>query len=429
MAEGSGITQILDLSRFDPHRIADLEKFRQPVTIVFTDIKGSTAYFEKYGDAAGLAMVDRCNRILTETLEQHHGRLIKTIGDSIMGQFTDGPQSVTAAIEMQRRLTKFNSSLPQEGRICVRVGLHHGTGIVRSQDVFGDVVNVASRVESVAAPEQIVISDTLYEQVKDANFNIVYLGRFALKGKKEERDLYEVIWNDARGEQAAPAAHLMVATADGGARRRLLKLEHILHGGAVGKSYAIKPEGFTIGRSAGDVQCPEDGMDRLQARFSVVEGQLFLEDLTHSGMVFVRLVGTYPLRQGDEVILGRQRFRFSARSDVISAAAAVGADLPEISANGAVAEFIHLNKDGTPRQSFPLAKDEIVWGRMSGLYTFPDDRLMSRQHAKVYHRGEDFFLEDLGSRNGSFLRVRDKTPVPVGASVLVGAQLFRVVEQ
>jgi hypothetical protein len=107
----------------------------------------------------------------------------------------------------------------------------------------------------------------------------------------------------------------------------------------------------------------------------------------------------------------------------------VGAELPEINANGALAEFIHLDKDGIPRRSFPLAKDEIVWGRMSGLYTFPDDRLMSRQHAKVYHRGEDFFLEDMGSRNGSFLRVRDKTPVPVGASVLVGAQLFRVVEQ
>lgn len=429
MAENIGITQILALSRFDPRRIADLEKFRQAITIIFTDIKGSTAYFEKYGDAAGLAMVDRCNRILTETLEQHHGRLIKTIGDAIMGQFTDGHESVTAAIEMQRRLTKFNSTLPEEGRVCVRIGLHHGTGIVRSKDVFGDVVNMASRVESVAAPEQIVISDTLYEQVKGANFNIVYLGRFALKGKKEERDLYEVIWNDARVEPTATSVHVMVGRAQAGAQPRLLKLEQILPGGVVGKSYAIKPEGFTIGRSAGDVLCPGDGMDRLQARFSMVEGQLFFEDLTHSGVVFVRLVGTYLLRDGDVVILGQQRFRFSARSDVISAAAAVGADLPEISANGAVAEFIHLDKDGTPQRSFPLAEDEIVWGRMSGLYKFPDDRLMSRRHAKVYHRGEDFFLEDLGSRNGSFLRVRDKTPVPVGASVLVGAQLFRVVAQ
>lgn len=429
MAEGSGITQILDLSRFDPQRLAELEKFRQPITIVFTDIQGSTAYFEKYGDAAGLAMVDRCNRMITETLERHQGRLIKTIGDAIMGLFADCVRSVAAAIEMQRCLADFNSARPEESRICVRIGMHHGSGIVRSKDVFGDVVNVASRVESVAAPEQIVISDTLYEQVRSANFKIDYLGRFALKGKKEERDLYEVIWNDVRSEQAAPVAHLMVAAADGGAQPRIFTLEHILSGGVVGKSHPIRPEGFTIGRSEGDIQCSEDGTDRLLARFSVVEGQLFLEDLTRSGIVFVRLVGTHPLRDGDVVILGRQRFRFGARSDVISAAAAVGAELPEISTNGAVAEFVHLDKDGNPERSFPLTKDEIVWGRIKGLYTFPDDRLMSRQHAKVYHRGEDFFLEDLGSRNGSFLRVRDKTPVPVGASVLVGGQLFRVAAQ
>jgi pSer/pThr/pTyr-binding forkhead associated (FHA) protein len=53
---------------------------------------------------------------------------------------------------------------------------------------------------------------------------------------------------------------------------------------------------------------------------------------------------------------------------------------------------------------------------------------MSGQHARVYHRGEDFFLEDLGSRNGTFVKIRKKTPVPVDTMVRVGGQLFKVLE-
>jgi pSer/pThr/pTyr-binding forkhead associated (FHA) protein len=51
---------------------------------------------------------------------------------------------------------------------------------------------------------------------------------------------------------------------------------------------------------------------------------------------------------------------------------------------------------------------------------------MSRAHCKIYHRGEDFFVEDLGSRNGTFIKVRGKAPVPNGATVLVGSQVFKL---
>src|SRR5512142_282471 len=146
----TSVTRLLDLSRHNPDFLVELEKFRKNVVVMFTDIKGSTAYFEKYGDLAGMRMVHECNSMLQGIVESHGGRLVKTIGDAIMAVFEDCTAAVRSAIEMQRKLAESNAAKPEGERVLVRIGLHWGTGIVKSNDVFGDVVNVASRVESVA---------------------------------------------------------------------------------------------------------------------------------------------------------------------------------------------------------------------------------------------------------------------------------------
>ena len=151
------VTKILELSREDPSVLQQLEKFRRAITVLFTDIKGSTAYFDRYGDIAGLAMVHECNDLLRLSIEHHGGRVIKTIGDAVMAAFDDCNESVRAAVAMQRRLREKNASRKKEDELQVRIGLHYGTGIVKSDDVFGDVVNVASRVESVGAALAIAI--------------------------------------------------------------------------------------------------------------------------------------------------------------------------------------------------------------------------------------------------------------------------------
>ena len=73
-----------------------------------------------------------------------------------------------------------------------------------------------------------------------------------------------------------------------------------------------------------------------------------------------------------------------------------------------------------------LCKEEVRFGRTIGDYVFPQDRFMSRTHARVYQRGEDYFLEDLKSLNGTFARVRGKSPVPPGTSLQVGKEVFLV---
>src|SRR3982751_314271 len=83
---------------------AELEKFRRNIIILFTDIKGSTSYFEKYGDAAGLVMVDGCNNIISDIVRRRGGNVIKTIGDAVMASFDDPTESVAGAIEMQESI-------------------------------------------------------------------------------------------------------------------------------------------------------------------------------------------------------------------------------------------------------------------------------------------------------------------------------------
>src|SRR6187401_1056481 len=139
------------------------ESVRTPVTVLFSDIKGSTAYFEKYGDDQGLAMVQRHNAMLFPIIEQCGGRVVKTIGDAIMSGFEDPKGAIKGAIGMQRALESDRITQRFEEQIHIKIGLHTGLCIVKDKDVYGDVVNVASRVQNQAEPDQILITDDLLD--------------------------------------------------------------------------------------------------------------------------------------------------------------------------------------------------------------------------------------------------------------------------
>jgi pSer/pThr/pTyr-binding forkhead associated (FHA) protein len=330
---------------------------------------------------------------------------------------------------MQKALIEFNRPKPEEDHVSIRIGLNYGQGIVRSSDVFGDVVNVASRVESVAQPEQIILSDSMYREVSaSSQYPLRHAGRFAFKGKTSTHDVFEVVWNPAAVHETA-RAHTIVAQ---GAKAALFtpnfRLRHIKADGSEGSDHKVGEKPLTVGR-AGDVSFASDPLLEAQhARFSVERGHLFVEDIgpaTGTG-VFVRIAVPWALQDGDVVMVGRQLLIFRANVAAVAAAAATGTtivDMSEILAKP-VAEMVTLAADAR----YPMVGDEVSFGRNKGTYVIPTDGYMSGQHARVYHRGEDFFLEDLGSRNGTFVKIRKKTPVPVDTMVRVGGQLFKVLE-
>lgn len=421
------VTRILELSQQDPRRLQELENFRRSVVVLFTDIQGSTAYYEKFGDLAGFAMVHKCNSLLEEVVRKYRGWVIKNIGDAIMATFDDCEHCVQGAMEMQQKLKELNAGKKPDDVTRVRIGAHYGLGIVKSDDVFGDVVNVASRVQSLALPEQIVISDSLFNEVASCGFELALLGRFQLKGKTEERELYEVRWS--RNLPPRPnLGHTVIASSSSLVQE--FRLQHLTQAGKVDAEYTLFGEGFTIGRTEGDLKFPQDSrMSSPHAHIFVQNGQPMVEDLSTQPGIFIRLKGIFTLEDRDIVIIGGQLLRFESKAEILAAAAAMAVTVPSVThtLQEDAARLVRLNSEGSEQQNFPINKEEVRFGRTVGDYTFPADRFMSRTHARVYLRGEDYFLEDLKSLNGTFAKVRGQSPVPLGTSIRVGKEVFVVV--
>jgi len=130
---------------------------RQLSAIMFTDMKG---YSKEMGhdEESTLKKIWRYEKAMKSIIHEHDGRVVKTIGDAIMGDFNSAVNAVKAAIEIQNLLKKED--------IKIRIGIHLGDVIHKGGDIFGDGVNIASRIESICEPGLIYISEDVYSQVK-----------------------------------------------------------------------------------------------------------------------------------------------------------------------------------------------------------------------------------------------------------------------
>jgi class 3 adenylate cyclase len=179
-----------------------LGTMRTEVTILFSDIKGSTSYFERRGDAEGLAMLQHHNDLLFPVIQNSGGRVVKTIGDAIMACFKDPVGAIKAAIQMQQVMEDDRAVTESfDDHIHIRVALHMGPGLEKDNDVYGDVVNASAKVQQQTEPDQIIITDVLVEAAHEAGAQCVKLGRAEMKGKDEAIELYAVAWSDAAEEQ------------------------------------------------------------------------------------------------------------------------------------------------------------------------------------------------------------------------------------
>jgi class 3 adenylate cyclase len=164
------------------------------VTILFTDIEESTKYWDKFGDIQGRLMVDRHNRMLFPIIRKFKGRIIKTIGDSIMAAFRKPEYALRAAVAIQQVMTR-ERQRDETFDIRIRIGIHTGEAIVEKKDVFGDIVNVASRVESQCSGNEILVSQVTVAHIGDDSIFIFKpRGSFIPKGKQKELNVYCCDW-------------------------------------------------------------------------------------------------------------------------------------------------------------------------------------------------------------------------------------------
>ncbi len=189
--------------------------------VLFADVAGSTALYELLGDERAFALVDSCLSTMSGCTTEFHGRVVKTIGDAVMSVFDRADDAAAAAAEMQLRVAALG---PAAGvRLGVRVGFHFGPVVAREDDVFGDTVNLASRLCDLASRGQIITDRGTAEGLSRLfRPSLRTLYAIPVKGKASEVELIELMWQAASQEMTAIAA--APATAAAGAARLALAL-------------------------------------------------------------------------------------------------------------------------------------------------------------------------------------------------------------
>lgn len=166
---------------------------QQKLAILFADISGSTALYDKLGNVQALSMVTKCLDIMIKELAPCQGVLVKTIGDEIMSTFPSSACALAAACAMQMAIDREGPG--GERPIYIRVGFHYGDVICEGSDVFGDAVNVAARVASITRARQILttlaVVETLPPELRD---KVRQITRAEFRGKEQALDVFQVRW-------------------------------------------------------------------------------------------------------------------------------------------------------------------------------------------------------------------------------------------
>jgi class 3 adenylate cyclase len=164
-------------------------------TVLFTDIVGHAEMMQRLGDATGRDVLREHERITRETLRQHGGEEVKTMGDGFMASFGSVTQALECAIALQRAFAQHSAD---EGEpLPVRVGLNAGEPIEEEGDLFGSTVILASRIAARAGAGEILIPDTVRGLLSGKNFLFSDRGEFVPKGFDDAVRLYEVRWKQA----------------------------------------------------------------------------------------------------------------------------------------------------------------------------------------------------------------------------------------
>lgn len=281
------------------------------LTVLFADIADSTRLYQQLGNDRALEKVERCMSQLEAITREQEGQVIKTVGDEIMCKFTTPEAAARAAIKMQQ------DRLDQDGSdsLQLRIGLQHGDLIERYGDVFGDTVNVAARLTSIATPGQILTTVETMSELPDSLREATRQHEgVVLRGIAEEVEVAEILWQQ---DDALTMMGDTPLSADG--NPPVLKLTAPEGEVVVGRDVHV----VTLGRDPGcTIRITHPKASRNHARIEQRRNNFVLIDRSTNGTwVCFDLQAPFRLRLEEAVLRGSGSISFGESPDLPNAQA------------------------------------------------------------------------------------------------------------
>src|SRR5215467_12234377 len=170
---------------------------RRLAAILAADVAGYSRLMGS-DDEGTLAGLKACRELIDLKSKQHRGRIVNTPGDSALVEFASAVDAARCAIEIQKEMAQRNAVIPEDRRLEFRIGINVGDIIIDVGDIYGDGVNIAARLESLASPGGICLSENAYQQIKGKlTLDASNMGERRLKNIAQPVRVYSVQLNDA----------------------------------------------------------------------------------------------------------------------------------------------------------------------------------------------------------------------------------------
>ena len=294
-----------------------MERTPAELAVLFADVAGSTRLYERLGNAKALECVGLLINIMRESALSHGGRVVKTIGDEVMCVFPTAAAATEAAADMQ---TRVEMQEPVAGQhLQIRIGVQFGPVLEEGQDVFGDCVNVASRMVKIAKPGQIIAAGECVAPLSAARKALTrVLDKLPVKGRQQEVDVYEILW-----QQSEELTYMAGRSSTQPIQPKVqMRLKYN------GKEVTLGPdrELIKLGRdNSSDVVLADRKASREHARIERRRDKFVLVDVSSNGTFVTLQGGPEMVVKREEVVLhgsGTISFGHSYSSDPTEAAVA-----------------------------------------------------------------------------------------------------------
>ena len=289
------------------------------VTVVFTDITGSTRLFESLGNTKATQAITRLTKWIADICEAHQGRVVKYLGDGVLMTFAQNPNAIEAVVALQCEHQKRIRGWSEPFQMRLQVGLARGEVVEQDGDCYGDAVNVASRLCELAGPDQILASEAVIAQLPADNLvRSRQLGAMTIRGRDEACVVHRIEWqSEVLSETFTLQAVLLPKSETGLKVPQFIELSWLDL--TVCFSYAELP--LFLGRDkTANFVVPDPRVSRKHARIEWRVGRFYFEDVSSYGSS-VRFSGSttaVPLRRQGCVLPMKGEIALGASFDDLS---------------------------------------------------------------------------------------------------------------